>query len=461
MIKKIKLSIILLLLCVMVPITVMGADYWTGNGVYEPDKEGETWGVMASEVTKVTSPGTVYSIDDISKYSAYITNHADLIGQPFSKSLYWYNKSRLAYVKLFRVSGGQDISFLFTDNFYVYCAEYDSGYTLLNDGSWYSTGDTCTLMDDTRWILVVFREYLASGGIGIDTEIEVSDIKNSLLKYIIFSPFTYTFKLNGGTYGGSTANFTKERLGVTKMTLPKPTRAGYTFAGWKTSDGTVYTGTLGTDYDENIFGNTTFTAVWKEITASMVVLDSSYTILEQNVGDTIKLTATVYPTTALNKSVSWTSEDESIAKVDSDGVVTAYNTGVTRVYASCGSASAVCTVYVMGFDVSVPASCKVNETYEIQINVYNNGKTGYTGRKTLYLEGDDSVKLYRVGDEDTSCMVLAETGTSAENFNTLAAGEYIANTMETKKVYYRLVPDGDVVKPGDYEGSVEFGVSVK
>lgn len=48
-------------------------------------------------------------------------------------------------------------------------------------------------------------------------------------------------------------------------------------------------------------------------------------------GDTLQLTATVAPDSATDKTVTWSSSDDSIAKVDANGLVTGVNTSGTLV----------------------------------------------------------------------------------------------------------------------------------
>lgn len=64
-----------------------------------------------------------------------------------------------------------------------------------------------------------------------------------------------------------------------------------------------------------------------------LTLDTSELNLE-NIGDTYQLIATVKPDTTPNKSVSWTSEDPTIASVDSNGLVTAVSNGKTMIRAT-------------------------------------------------------------------------------------------------------------------------------
>lgn len=54
--------------------------------------------------------------------------------------------------------------------------------------------------------------------------------------------------------------------------------------------------------------------------------------LEIIVGETKKINATVYPITALNKKISWTSSDSSVVKVDQNGYITALKPGEVEVF---------------------------------------------------------------------------------------------------------------------------------
>ena len=73
------------------------------------------------------------------------------------------------------------------------------------------------------------------------------------------------------------------------------------------------------------------------------------TSLSLDAGDTYTLTATVSPSNAANKSIVWSSSDESIASVDRNGVVTALKKGTATITAKAQDGSNVsrsCTVTV-------------------------------------------------------------------------------------------------------------------
>lgn len=87
-----------------------------------------------------------------------------------------------------------------------------------------------------------------------------------------------------------------------------------------------------------------------------------------------KLTATVEPTNATNKNVTWSSDHEAIATVDQNGTVTARNGGqaIITVTTADGSKTATCTVNVR-VHIGVPVqSVGLNKT-ELALEV---GKTG-------------------------------------------------------------------------------------
>ena len=82
------------------------------------------------------------------------------------------------------------------------------------------------------------------------------------------------------------------------------------------------------------------------ILAESIALDRTELVL--TIGATDKLTATVLPEDVTDKTVTWTSSDESIATVDEDGNVTAIAEGEAVITATCGEVSASCNVTVEG-----------------------------------------------------------------------------------------------------------------
>ena len=85
-----------------------------------------------------------------------------------------------------------------------------------------------------------------------------------------------------------------------------------------------------------------FTVTVNPILAESVVLNK--TSLELFMGETETLTATVKPDNTTDPTVTWTSSNEAVATVDSEGKVTTVGVGTATITATCGSASATCTV---------------------------------------------------------------------------------------------------------------------
>ena len=82
----------------------------------------------------------------------------------------------------------------------------------------------------------------------------------------------------------------------------------------------------------------------KTVSVSSVTLDK--TSLDLTKGESMTLVATVAPTDATNKTVTWTSSDSRVASVDSKGKVTAIGNGNATITAKAGDKEATCTVTV-------------------------------------------------------------------------------------------------------------------
>ena len=91
-----------------------------------------------------------------------------------------------------------------------------------------------------------------------------------------------------------------------------------------------------------------FSSCWEnnppEVTVSSVTLNQS--TAEMMEGETVQLTATVLPSDAVDKTVTWASSKQSVATVSNSGVVKAVAEGETTITASAGGKSATCKVTV-------------------------------------------------------------------------------------------------------------------
>ena len=110
-----------------------------------------------------------------------------------------------------------------------------------------------------------------------------------------------------------------------------------------------------------------------------ITLDKTEGVL--TVGNTVTVTATVNPDTATNASVTWTSTDEAIATVDSEGKITAVAPGTATITATSDSnpdASAAYAVTVQAKKVVTSTSTKTSS----KSNSGNTGRSSNSGAVT-------------------------------------------------------------------------------
>lgn len=78
-------------------------------------------------------------------------------------------------------------------------------------------------------------------------------------------------------------------------------------------------------------------------------------IIALQIGDTFTLTAYITPANATNRNVKWTSSDESIATVNTDGVISAVSVGTTTISVTteCGNLTASTEVVITYSEIGV------------------------------------------------------------------------------------------------------------
>lgn len=146
-------------------------------------------------------------------------------------------------------------------------------------------------------------------------------------------------------------------------------------------------------------------------TVSVTSVSLNKASLSMNVGETQTLIATVSPSNATNKAVTWSSDNTSVATVSSSGVVTTKAAGSATIIVKTrnGGKTATCKVTVTDATVSVTSislnkaslSMKVGETQTLKATVY---PTNATNKAVVWY----SSNLYVATVNTSSALVAAK-----------------------------------------------------
>ena len=197
----------------------------------------------------------------------------------------------------------------------------------------------------------------------------IATVSNGVVTAKKVGPATITAKAGSKT---ATCQITVVPTDVTSVTLNKTTaslRAGETVTlnatvnpddatdktvTWTTSDQTVATVSNGVVTAKKV-GTATIAAKAgsKTATCQITVVPTEVTSVTLNkataslrADETVTLTATVNPSDATDKTVTWTTSDQSVATV-SHGVVTAKKVGTATITAKAGEKTATCQITVV------------------------------------------------------------------------------------------------------------------
>lgn len=236
--------------------------------------------------------------------------------------------------------------------------------------------------------------------------------------------YTVKFNSNGGT------EVSEQVISAdSKVSVPKdPIKEGYTFVGWYV-DGKRY------DFDSKVTSDLVIEAKW-ESSGSAEVTGVSIDQKEVAVlpGDTIPLVATVEPSDARDKTVTWSSSDESIVTVDDEGKITAK---------SVGSA----TITVTTNDKKYTAECRVVVSDNV---VKVTGISLSTDKLTL-----------AVGDAERIEATVTPNNATNKGVTWSSSDSMIATVSSTGVI--RAVSDGEATitastKDGDYKETIKVKV---
>ena len=191
---------------------------------------------------------------------------------------------------------------------------------------------------------------------------------------------------------------------------------------WTTSDELIAT----VDNDGNVtavaVGNATVTATCGQVSASceitvMPVVATGISVTPAEIsaveGDQVQLTATVTPDNTTDKTVTWTSSDETVATVDATGMVSILKAGECEITATCGTANAICSVKAVSGIAGIGSDAS--------------GCIITVAPDCLTVTGIEGAYILRIYGADGTCRAIHElNGPASVSIDGLNAGVYIA-----------------------------------
>lgn len=276
-------------------------------------------------------------------------------------------------------------------------------------------------------------------------------VSGSTLLYAVWEliPATqYTFSLqynaNGGTGAPATQTITTtSRTATFTISTIEPSRNNYTFIGWSTSSSATSVGYQAGSSIDVTASNTVLYAVWKQnapVKVSEITIASNKSeILLNSATPTATLTATVAPDNAANKSVSWSSNNNNVAKVSANGLVTATGPGRAIITAQANDGSGKRATYSIAVKKKVVIIIGASQVVRFKGANYANIKEYSSSKHNSYKTADGSLKFIAKGGTGFSYQISGEGWTDAKNTIT----KYSANKDFVEfYVYFPMAGNG-------------------
>ena len=279
--------------------------------------------------------------------------------------------------------------------------------------------------------------------------------------------------MQGGTFTTTLGNFTK--IEVTARSLSNM-GSGWTVSGGKAT----WTGNASSvSFSNDIYGmgmgiTMVFTIELPTVDVTGVTLNKTSATLTE--GETETLTATVAPNGATDKTVTWSSSDETVAAVDANGVVTAVKAGTATITATATNGTvetaddktAECEVTVeegvSDYVITIPATLSVTDSGWNAIGNISATGTLASGKKlTVTASSDDKFALVSGANEvayklanDTEKEKTYDEAAETKSWDFTALSE----TPATKAIGI-VVEDYSEKPAGTYTDTVTFTASVR
>lgn len=314
---------------------------------------------------------------------------------------------------------------------YVDTSNPSSGLTWNNtsarrDGS--DNFNSTTPQTDNRWRNCSFTLSNAS-----DIRITFDGGK---IRCDIVAPNIVTFK------DGETTLSTQEVSSGNKATKPAdPTKAGYTFVKWQL-DGSDY------DFSSAVNSNITLNAVWAYKGIESISLNESEHMTWVGNSD-FTLTPTYSPSDLITKTITWSSNNTSVATV-SNGTVQAM---------SAGSATITCTITdMLGYQRSATcevtvAACEMStsDLYTMTVTSYNTSTGSSATLSDLWNESTDN--------DGPASMTITRLAFQKKDAGTTLYAYDDNGTVKVKEdasgddVQWLLIPTGETYTPSWNNGN--------
>ena len=311
----------------------------------------------------------------------------------------------------------------------------DPAGSVPSEGNRWTAGDNQTLQDGKNcytmtatgesWDGTITTSLYSASG-----KYRIWDNSKSINWYVTFVPY-YVLRYNANDGSNAPAQQSIEttaspcQLTVAAgsgMTAP----TGYQFLGWNPNESQADAGTKDGNYDPGdtptMSDDVTLYAVWTPIPVSSITVSPASKTLD--VGGTQTLTATVAPATALDKAVTWSTSNGSVATVDESGEVTAVAPGSATITATAHDGSGVTGTCA----ITVSKITPTKYSFSVDKPVLCGEETA-----TLTLEDSEDGVTYELRSDATHSIAdtqKAGTG-SALAWTGLGAGNYVVYAVET------------------------------
>ena len=211
-------------------------------------------------------------------------------------------------------------------------------------------------------------------------------------------------------------------------------------------------------------------------TVAVTSVSLNKTTLTMLEGDKDQLVATVSPSNATDKTVTWSSSTASVASVDNNGNVTASKAGTTTITAKAGGKSATCSVTVSSSTIAVTGVTLDKTTLALEVggsetltatvkpdNASNKmvawstdkeaiAKVDANGKVTAVAEGDATITA-TAGDKSATCKVTVSKATVAVTGVTLNKTSIEITVGSSETLVATVKPDDATDKTVTWESN--------